>query len=75
MNWTAIELGESKIDARYRCAADEAGLYTAQWAGYQAEPGEISCPDVQWIQIEVRFYAPDLAVTPILEDLAVYWES
>jgi streptogramin lyase len=75
VSWTAEEPSGTQVRVRTRCAADKAGLYSATFSEYLEAPGPISCASERWIQVEVEFEASDLAATPILKDLTVYWES
>ncbi|MBW1871872.1 MAG: hypothetical protein JRJ19_07395, partial [Deltaproteobacteria bacterium] len=75
ISWNSQEPGDSTIRVRNRCAAEEAGLYTATWSDQMDAGGPMNCLQERWIQVEVEFNAPDLATTPMLEDLTIVWED
>ncbi len=75
LKWKAFTTGGTKVRARVRCAAEKAALATASWGPYLEQPGPITCASERWIQVEVQFFTPNKAYTPILEEISVSWED
>ena len=75
LKWKAFTSGGTRLRVRARCAAEKAGLATAQWSPYLEQPGPLACASERWVQLEAQFFTPNKAYTPILEELSISWED
>lgn len=85
VDWTAA--GTGMITFMLRTADTHASLQTAQWVGVDGTsanryttPGQLVTPDPgaggsRWIQLRAFLETTNTAVTPILEDIVLYYDQ
>jgi len=77
VHWTANTPAGTSIKARTRCAVSTDALANAPWSPFLSAPGYMSCAGSagRYAEVEVRFSSTTPGLSPVLQDLTVYWST